>query len=130
MSRSIKGIDHIAISVEDLERSAQFYKEIFGFEEAQRFARADLRGKAVFLKLGNARLEIWEFEDKKEPKDDLKNLKIKGIRHIAFSVADVRNAYEELKMKVDISEPRTGASEGVYCFLSDPDGIQIELYGS
>ncbi|MBM3257146.1 MAG: hypothetical protein FJY98_02345 [Candidatus Liptonbacteria bacterium] len=63
MPRGISGIHHIAISVENLERSRNFYKE-FGFKEEKRFERKDLRGKAAFLKLGNMRIEIWEFEDK------------------------------------------------------------------
>lgn len=124
---SITGVHHVEISVENLERSIGFYKE-FGFEEEKRFAREDLKGKAAMLKLGNMRLEIWEFEDGIAPKDDLANLKIRGLRHIAFAVTDLSGVYEELKSRMKVSELKLGASGSQYCFLSDPDGIQIELY--
>jgi glyoxylase I family protein len=124
----INGIHHIAISVKDLNRSVEFYKETLGFVQAQQFERKDLNGKAVFLKLGNMRMEIWEFRDRVEPKDDLSDLKVRGLRHIAFSVIDLDQIYKELKLKMIISQPRMGASGKRYSFMADPDGIPIELY--
>lgn len=124
----VNSIHHIAISVRDLERSGLFYKDTFGFDEVQRFERKDLGGRAVFLKLGDMRIEIWEFQNGIVPKDDPTDLKIYGMRHIAFSVTDLDKAYADLKSKIEISEPRLGASGNRYCFISDPDGIPIELY--
>ena len=124
----VNGIHHIAISVKNLDRSIEFYKEIFGFVQAQRFERRDLNGKAVFLKLKGVQIEIWEFRDVKEPKDDLSDLKVRGLRHVALSVTNLDEAYAELKSRVGISEPRLGASGRRYSFLNDPDGIPIELY--
>jgi catechol 2,3-dioxygenase-like lactoylglutathione lyase family enzyme len=128
MPRSIKGLHHVALSVSNLERSIAFYKEFFGFEEEKRFERQDLKGKAAMLTLGDMRLEIWEFEDGVAPQDDLANLKVRGLRHIAFAVQDINAAYESLKSKVKVSAVQTGASGGRYCFVTDPDGVQIELY--
>ena len=122
-------IHHVAISVRNLEKSSAFYKDNFGFSEFKRFEREDLGGKGVFLKLGEVLLEIWEFEGQVENKDDLSNLNILGIKHMAFEVDDVEEKSKQLASKnIDVSEPKMGASGSRYCFLKDPDGIPIELY--
>ena len=43
--------NHIALSVKDLERSVEFYQEVFGFVEVKRLEREDLAINIVFLKL-------------------------------------------------------------------------------
>ena len=122
-------IHHIAISVRNLENSVNFYKDVFSFTEVKRFKRKDLGGKAVFLKLEDTLIELWQFDNLIENKDDFSNLNILGIKHIAFETEDIDKKYEELKTKnIEISEPKLGASGARYCFLKDPDGIPIELY--
>lgn len=122
-------IHHIAISVRNLDNSIYFYKDIFEFEEVKRFEREDLGGKAVFLKLDDMLIEIWEFRDKIQNKDDYSNLNILGIKHIAFQVDNIDKKYDEIKSKnIKITEIKLGASGARYCFLEDPDGIPIELY--
>lgn len=122
-------IHHVAISVRNLENSANFYKDIFGFIEVKRFERKDLGGKAVFLKLEGMQIELWQFDKQIENKDDLSNLNILGIKHIAFEVDNIEEKYKELKAKnIEISEPKLGASGARYSFLKDPDGIPLELY--
>jgi glyoxylase I family protein len=124
-------IHHIALSVKNLDNSIKFYKEIFGFSEVQRFERKDLGGKAIFLKLNNVSLEIWQFDNQNKNKDDFSDLNVLGIRHLAFEVNNIEEEYTKLKLKkIAISEPRLGASGAKYCFLNDPDGIQLELYES
>ena len=122
-------IHHIALSVKNLKVSLQFYKNIFGFEEIKRFERKDLGGKAVFLKLDNTQIEIWEFGKQIKNKDDFSNLNIIGIKHIAFEVSSLEKVYQKLKSKnIKIDKPKIGASGAKYAFLKDPDGLPIELY--
>lgn len=122
-------VHHIAISVKDLEKSAKFYNENFGFEEIKRFTKPDWDGSAIFLKLGDLQLEIFQFQDHIEKKDDLSNLKVIGLKHIAIQVENVNEKFKELKNGgVDIDEPIKGTTCAWFCFLRDPDGIPIELY--
>lgn len=122
-------IHHIALTVEDLQQSENFYKDVLGFVEVKRFERKDLRGRAVFLESEGIKLEIWEFSEKPSIKNKLSNLKIVGLKHIAFVVSDISKIYQELKTKgLEISEPQLGASGAYFCFLKDPDGILIEFY--
>ncbi len=77
----ILGIHHTAISTPDLERSLAFYRDILGAKVASEFEWpvgaeiADqivgLQGssaRAVMLKLGNAMIELFEF-DSPEPRE-------------------------------------------------------------
>ena len=89
----------------------------------------DLGGKAIFMGLNDFYLELWFFEDMKKNKDDLGELKIRGIRHIAFQVNNLDKTVSELKEKgLTITEPKMGASGHRYSFTSDPNGIALELY--
>ena len=122
-------VHHIAITVNNLAESSAFYQEIFGFRAVKTFEREDLNGKAVFLQLNGFSLELWEFADMKENSDNLKDLKIRGIRHLAFQVEDVDETINGLKSKgLAVSEPKMGASGHRYAFTTDPNGVALELY--
>lgn len=120
---------HVALTVKNLSESIAFYKDVFNATIVKSFERPDLQGKAAFLKVDNAHLELWEFADGKENKDSLKDLKIIGLRHIAFEVEDLDESVASLRLKgLTLTEPNLGASGHRYAFTQDPTGIRIELY--
>ena len=122
-------IHHIAISVKDSKKSAEFYKENFGFEEINRFTKPGWDGSAIILKLNDLQFEIFQFQNPIDKKDDFSNLKVIGLKHIGIQVESVKEKYEELKNKdIDIDEPKKGTTCAWFCFLRDPDGMPIELY--
>lgn len=124
-------IHHIAISVKDSEKTAKFYKENFEFQEINRFTKPGWDGSAIVLESNDLQLEIFQFQNPIEKKDDLSNLKVIGLKHIGIQVESVNEKYKELKDKgVDIDEPVRGTTCAWFCFLRDPDGIPIELYES
>jgi len=120
---------HVGISVTDLDASIRFYTEHFGCALERRFTKDDWNGEAAILRCGDVRLELFWFRDSKAARDDQADLKVAGIKHLAFAVDDVRKAYEELKAKgVDIDPPRKGTTCTAFAFLHDPSGNSIELY--
>ncbi len=122
-------IHHIAISVKNLEKSAKFYKENFGFEEINRFTKPRCEGNAVILKLNDFEFEMFQFQNPIDKKDDFSNLKVIGLKHIGIQVESVKEKYEQLKNNnIDIDEPVKGTTCAWFCFLRDPDGLPIELY--
>ncbi len=126
-------IHHIAISVRNLEKSAQFYIENFNFVEINRFTKPGWTGEAVILKNNEMQLELFAFTDHIDSKDDFQNHKQIGIKHIGIQVESVQKAYDKLKAKnidLDIGEPKKGTTCAWFCFLRDPDGISLELYES
>lgn len=122
-------LHHVALTVENLEKSKKFYEDYFSAKVVKEFSRPDLSGKAVFLQIENTYLELWEFSDGKENEDGLNDLKTIGIRHIAFEVENVDKVSVELRAKrLLISEPKLGGSGHRYAFTQDQNGIKIELY--
>lgn len=123
--------NHIALSVKDLEKSVEFYKEVFGFVEGNRVEREDLGIKAVFLKLNqedNLRLELIQPNKPIENKDDSSDLSTLGLKHICFEVENIDEKYKELKSKGhEVTEPKEGKSIKKYFFVKDPDEFIMEL---
>ncbi len=122
-------VHHAALTVNNLDESIRFYTGVLGFEIVKRFERKDMDGKAAFIQLGNFELELWEFRNMKENSDAHDDINIKGIRHIAFEVNDLKKAIDKLKKKgMKFSAPQMGASGHMYSFSADPNGIALEFY--
>jgi len=83
-------IIHIALSVKDLEKSVDFYKQHFGFKEIKRFTKPRWDGSAVILSLGDLQLEIFKFQNSIDKKDDLSDLKVIGLKHFAIQVGNIK----------------------------------------
>jgi len=90
----IKGIDHIDISVNDVEESVKIFQKM-GFELLWRLTHV---GGAVELKLPGADQPIFELHKLLDhyPKE---NPGIPGVMHIAFRVDNAQKTLDELKAK-------------------------------
>lgn len=118
-------IGHVHLTVADLEKSLQFYRDILGFEITQWFGDS-----AVFLSAGgyhhHIALNTWSGKDVKKP-----NGGVAGLYHFALLFPNRKELARILRRLLELNYPLKGASdhgvsESVY--LEDPDGIGIELY--
>ena len=123
--------DHVAISVENLEKSLDFYK-LLGFKPYKEYHDDDT--DIVMLRLGQARLEVFHFRDEKQlpehARDLNTDLKTAGVKHFCLNVKDVAAAKAWLVENgladedAPIKPGRLGRS---YFFIRDPNGILIEI---
>ncbi len=140
----IVGIHHVAISVPDLEKAAEFYVGLLGFEEVQatswdrNFPEGDaaigLKDTAASMKMlkgGNAYIELWEYANpapKEKPNDYPPS--DHGIAHFALQVKDIDAEYERLSEGgMRFAGPPVhfeGNSAAIYG--RDPFGNIIEIY--
>ena len=117
----ITGFHHIALLISS-EECLDFYKDVLGFTESFRKQRAN--DCIVFLDGYGLQLEI--FIDNRHPGRVLDLSEPLGTRHFALKVDDLETALAELKVShADIGSDWTGIR---YCYITDPDGNQIELH--
>ncbi len=122
-------LHHIAVSVTDLDKSIKFYIENLGFRFVKTYTKKEWNGKAALLKQKGIELELFNFNKCIKNKDPFSDLTVIGIKHIAFKVKNVEKEYKRLKSRnVTVSKPKNGVTCRKFCFATDPDGIQIELY--
>ena len=124
----LRGIHHIAIICSDYEKSKNFYTEILGLTILSETYREQRRSSKLDLALnGNYVIELFSFPD---PPERLSRPEATGLRHLAFEVDNVRGAVNALLEKGVLSEPiRIDEFTGKqFTFISDPDGLPIELY--
>jgi len=120
---------HIALYVADLQRSAQFYTEVLGFQITDIYAEegGPLPGGAVFIRLNADHHGIALFKATKENRHGA------GLHHIAFEVStldDVLRARDHLR-KHDVRihfEGRRRAGCQLAVEFQDPDGHNLEIY--
>lgn len=119
----IKELGHVVLYVANLERSANFYRDILGFREIER-----KKGMAIFSS-GRTHHELLLIEVGGAPR---KRGVEPGLYHIGFKIGDkpedARKAYRELKEK-GVTIVGTGDHTVTHSiYILDPDGNELELY--
>jgi metallothiol transferase len=116
----IKGINHITFSVSDLEKSIEFYQNVFGAKilvRGEKLAYFDLNGLWIALN-----------EENNIPRKEI----YKSYTHIGFSIdeKDYKKLQNKLKeLNVNIIEGRKRKKEeGKSIYFRDPDGHLFELH--
>lgn len=125
---NIERIHHVAIICADYERSKRFYVELLGFEIIEETYRAERDSYKLDLMVGERdRIELFSFPN---PPERVNRPEARGLRHLAFQVANVEKATEELKRQgVEVEPVRIDEVTGKkFSFISDPDGLPLEIY--
>jgi catechol 2,3-dioxygenase-like lactoylglutathione lyase family enzyme len=119
----LEGIDHVALGVRDIERSAQWYVDVLGFERQHEGA---WNGIPTFVGKGSTAIALFprrESESMMQPQ-----AKKQGMLHLAFR-ADAKNfaaAQNELK-KRDIGFEFQDHDISHSIYFRDLDGNELEI---
>lgn len=121
-------LHHAAIIASDYPRSKAFYTDVLGLRiiaETYRDARDSWK---LDLELPDrTQIELFSFPN---PPKRPSYPEACGLRHLAFTVADVAEAVALLESKGVTVEPvRVDELTGKkFTFFADPDGLPLELY--
>ncbi len=124
---------HVGISVENLEESIAWYKEMLGFEEVMRMSEdAANKMKIGHIKRGNCYIELFQVEGAKPlPEyrlDPSADLRVHGVKHFGLLVDDAHAAVKELKAKgVEIAMGPIDTPGICFVFIRDNSGNALEL---
>ena len=120
---------HIGLSVVDLARSKEFYRQIFGFELKGESADAE-RKFAMLAQDGKLVLTLWQQSSTQFSRETA------GLHHLSFqakSVEQIKSIEANLREKGvkliydGIVLHSEGAKSGGI-FFEDPDGIRLEIF--
>ncbi|UCD58990.1 MAG: VOC family protein [Candidatus Hydrogenedentota bacterium] len=134
-------VQHIAISVSNMEEALKFYRDLLGFDvmmdmdlEGDNAIEAilgvkDIKMRYVLLDSEGTKLNLLEFRN---PKGENMARKLRpydqGIHHFAFVVDDIGAAYKELSAKgVEFISPPQNSGIVKANAMRGPDGVIIEL---
>jgi len=124
----LQGVHHIAIICSDYKRSKDFYTNTLGLEIVQEVYREQRKSYKLDLALnGQYVVELFSFPD---PPARVSRPEATGLRHLAFRVADIEAAIQQLSEKGVTTEPVRidEYTNKRFTFFSDPDDLPIELY--
>jgi catechol 2,3-dioxygenase-like lactoylglutathione lyase family enzyme len=121
----IKGIDHVAIIVKDMEISLEFYSDILGLVVLHDGRKEGGDKKSFVGTKEKSLIALTENIGKKTgPRLD------QSVSHIAFKVDELEKAKANLESKgiefIEVKKNSNGKTVA-YHFL-DPDGFELEIY--
>lgn len=121
-------IHHAAIICSDYEASKRFYAEVLGLRVLAEHWRAARRSWKCDLALPDgSQVELFSFEGA-PPRPSYPEAR--GLRHLAFAVADVTAFKAALEARGVAVEPiRVDEYTGRrFTFFADPDELPLEVY--
>lgn len=117
---------HIAITVPDPKKAAEFYMKVFGMKKVGETDWANARG--VYLSDGTINLALLNYKTE-EAAGEWRGRDFVGVHHFGFWVDDVaatRKAMEAAGARYWMGEPAKGG--GFYEIkYRDPDGVVVDI---
>ena len=122
------GIDHLGLTVSDLDKTVTFFTECLGWQEVG--GKPEYPSK--FITDGRSVLTIWQVKSE-EPVgfDRRKNI---GLHHVAFKIESedaLNSTFEKIRtwpdVVVECAPEFSGQGPKVHFFINEPGGNRMEF---
>ncbi len=119
-------LEHVNITVNDIEQSRHFYEQLFGFKTRWEGSADGGEGpvKAVHLGTGDTYLSLFEAEAAGRAPADYS---VPGLNHFGLQVEDLapyRERLADMGVTLHLDEHY---EPGERIYFHDPSGVEIEL---
>ena len=91
-----RGIHHLGVAVADLDEAVATYERLFGARVEHRETVPDQGVEAASLRVGEDRVELLASLGEETPVGKFLSKRGPGMHHVAFEVADVGEAIDDL----------------------------------
>jgi methylmalonyl-CoA/ethylmalonyl-CoA epimerase len=130
---SIKAINHVAVVVDDLDKSLLFWREALGIEMHELRDVPVEQSKVAFLPLAGSEVELVMPTTQDSGLAKYLAKRGPGMHHLCLEVDDINGMLAKLKNKgirLINEEPRTAADGKKYAFIhpESTGGVLVELY--
>lgn len=120
-------LGHMAITVKDMDAALDFYTRVLGCEKAFEIANPDTGAPwIVYVHVGGGQfIELFYGGETDNPWDS----KLRGFNHVCLQVDDIQAATKRVQdagYPMD-KLPKMGCDNNWQAWITDPDGIRVEL---
>jgi glyoxylase I family protein len=129
---SINGASHVALTVRDMDASAEWYQRVFGWIVLRRFAPGEAGTPRVLLYDPASGFALGLCQPEDGSGDDFDHRRT-GLDHFALGVADGAEMERWLAHLDELGvahSPVRDVGLGTFVSFEDPDGIQFELWAN
>jgi len=129
----IKQINHVAIVVEDIEDSLNFWRDALGIELHELREVPAEKSKVAFLPVSGGEIELVQPTTSDSGIAKYLDKRGQGMHHVCFEVDDIDAMMVQLKahgVRMINEHPRTAADGKRYAFVhpESASGVLVELY--
>src|SRR5437763_14455902 len=124
-----RGIHHLGVAVDDLDRAVTTYERVFGARLEYRETVPDQGVEAASLRVGSGRVELLASLGEETPVGKFLAKRGPGMHHVAYEVADVGEALGELSSvgaELIDEQPRRGLFGLAVAFVH-PDPMHVVI---
>jgi len=118
-NRGIIGLNHVALSVPNLDEAVTYYTKTMGFPEA--FRSRDDKGQVTLVYVQISRDTFIELQPANAQRPA-------GFNHLGLVVQNMKDATAMFKQRgANVGDVRVSATKAILSNITDPNGIRIEL---
>lgn len=118
-NKGLVGLNHVALSVPNLDEAVAYYTKTMGFPEA--FRNVDEKGQTTLVYVQISKNTFVELQPANAQRPA-------GINHLGIHVENMAAATAMFKQRgANLSETRTSPTKAILSNITDLNGVRIEL---